>query len=272
MKGERGTKIQPYHRYKACKADWTQAMPEHWDTHRLRNSLSGHTSGVWGAEPDGENDLACVRVADFDRQQWRVKAHVPTVRAVTPSEREGKIIQAGDLLLEKSGGGEKQPVGTVVLYDHAQQATCSNFIQRLVVGDNFDPRYLNFVHSTLYAQGVNRRSIKQTTGIQNIDIYSYLSERMPVPPLEEQQAIVRFLDHADEQIRRYVAGKERLITLLEEQRQALVHQAVTRGLDPNVRLKPTGLEWLGRVPAHWKSPRCATGIRRASARCSTRRP
>ena len=66
------------------------------------------------------------------------------------------------------------------------------------------------------------------------------------PPLPEQTAIVQFLDHADEQIQRYIAGKERLIALLEEERQALVHEAVTRGLDPNVRLKPSGVEWLGR--------------------------
>ena len=76
--------------------------------------------------------------------------------------------------------------------------------------------------------------------------------RFPIPPLDEQMAIVRFLDHTDEQIRRYIAGKERLIALLEEERQALVHQAVTRGLDPNVRLKPSGVEWLGDVPEHWR--------------------
>ena len=72
-----------------------------------------------------------------------------------------------------------------------------------------------------------------------------------VPPHGEQTAIVRFLDHADEQIKSYIAGKERLIALLEEERQALIHQAVTRGLDPNVRLKPSGVEWLGDVPEHW---------------------
>ena len=212
------------------------------------SSLSTHQY-----KPDGL--LACIRVADFDRQHWRVRSHIPTIRAVTPSEREGKIIQPGDLLLEKSGGGEKQPVGTVVLYDCEQEATCSNFIQRLVVRDNFNPRYANFVHSTLYAQGINRRSIKQTTGIQNIDIYGYLSESVPVPPLEEQAAIVRFLDHADEQIQRYVAGKERLIALLEEERQALVHQAVTRGLDPSVKLKDSGMEEIGEIPESWLTSR-----------------
>ena len=79
--------------------------------------------------------------------------------------------------------------------------------------------------------------------------------RIPVPPPNEQSAIVRYLDHADEQIQRYIAAKERLIVLLEEQRQVLVHQAVTRGLDPGVRLKPSGVEWLGDVPEHWEQRR-----------------
>ena len=67
-------------------------------------------------------------------------------------------------------------------------------------------------------------------------------------PLPEQAAIVRFLDYANRRIRRYIRAKQKLIKLLEEQKQAIIHRAVTRGLDPNVRLKPSGLEWLGDVP------------------------
>ena len=73
-----------------------------------------------------------------------------------------------------------------------------------------------------------------------------------VPPLTEQVAIVRYLDHVDERIRRYVSGKQKLIRLLEEEKQAVIHRAVTRGLDPNVRLSPSGVEWLGDVPVHWE--------------------
>ena len=72
----------------------------------------------------------------------------------------------------------------------------------------------------------------------------------PTPP--EQAAIVRFLDHADRRIWRYIRAKQKLIKLLEEQKQAIIHRAVTRGLDPNVRLKPSGVEWLGDVPEHWE--------------------
>lgn len=80
----------------------------------------------------------------------------------------------------------------------------------------------------------------------------FLSAKTPLPSPDEQTAIVRFLDHADRRIRRYIRAKQKLIKLLEEQKQAIIHRAVTRGLDPNVRLKPSGVEWLGDVPEHWE--------------------
>ena len=72
------------------------------------------------------------------------------------------------------------------------------------------------------------------------------------PPREEQVAIVRFLDHADRHIRHVIRAKRKLIALLNEQKQVIIHQAVTRGLDPKVRFKPSGVEWLGDVPEHWE--------------------
>jgi len=76
--------------------------------------------------------------------------------------------------------------------------------------------------------------------------------QLPHPPPSEQHAIVRFLDYMDRRIRKYIRSKQKLIKLLEEQKQAIIHRAVTRGLDPNVRLKPSGVEWLGDVPEHWE--------------------
>ena len=86
----------------------------------------------------------------------------------------------------------------------------------------------------------------------------------PCPAAEEQAAIVRFLDHADRRIRRYIRAKQKLIKLLEEQKQAIIHRAVTRGLDPNVRLKPSGVEWLGDVPEHWEVQRVQITVRASS--------
>jgi type I restriction enzyme, S subunit len=86
------------------------------------------------------------------------------------------------------------------------------------------------------------------------DLSIHQMKRIPVavPPVSEQTAIVRFLDYADRRIQRYIHAKKKLIALLNEQKQAIIHRAVTQGLDPNVRLKPSGVEWLGDVPEHWE--------------------
>jgi type I restriction enzyme S subunit len=84
---------------------------------------------------------------------------------------------------------------------------------------------------------------------------SFLGAPFPVPPTTEQAAIVRFLAHADRRIQRYMRAKQKLIKLLEEQKQAIIHRAVTRGLDSDVPLKPSGVEWLGDVPEHWEVSR-----------------
>ena len=99
---------------------------------------------------------------------------------------------------------------------------------------------------------------------------AFAEQILPLPPLSEQSAIVRFLDHADRRIRRYIRAKQKLIKLLEEQKQAIIHRAVTRGLDPNVRLKLSGVEWLGDVPEHWEVRSFSrTAVERADYRGAT---
>ena len=92
---------------------------------------------------------------------------------------------------------------------------------------------------------------------------------VPLPPFAEQAAIVRYLDYVDRRIRRYVAAKVRLVGLLEEEKQAVITRAVTRGLDPNVPLKPSGVEWLGDVPAQWERRRLKTIVTPIDRRSAT---
>lgn len=94
-------------------------------------------------------------------------------------------------------------------------------------------------------------------GITVKHIYGDQLKRLTIalPPLCEQLAIVRFLDYVDRRIRRYIRAKQKLVELLEEQKRVTIHRAVTRGLDPDVRLKPSDVQWLGDVPAHWEVSR-----------------
>ena len=112
------------------------------------------------------------------------------------------------------------------------------------------------------AHGVTRYGLTHM-GIQSVLI--------PLPPLPEQHAIVRYLDHADWHIRRYISAKRKLIALLEEEKQAVINRAVTRGLDPDVRLKPSGVEWLGDVPEHWETMRARLLFKEVDTRSTTGR-
>lgn len=242
-----------YSAYKPSGVEWLGEVPSHWCIDRLKASITLCRNGIWGDEPQGdENDIACVRVADFDRTRLRVELDEPTIRNVTEKERTGRILSRGELLLEKSGGGENQPVGCVVLYDDPRPAVCSNFVARVAPAPDQNSSYWRYVHAAAYSIRLTVGSINQTSGIQNLDQARYFNEYAAFPPPAEQRAIAAFLDRETAKIDALVDEQKRLIELLKEKRQAVISQAVTKGLDPNVPMKESGAEWLGKVPAHWR--------------------
>lgn len=156
------------------------------------------------------------------------------------------------MLIEKSGGGEKTLVGCVVLFNEKYEAVSSNFVGKMTPNRSINSIFLKYVFSTLYANNINYPSIKQTTGIQNLDIDSYLDEKFCFPKFNDQKTIANFLDQKTAQIDQAIAIKEQQIALLNERKQIVIQQAVTKGLDPNVNMKDSGVEWIGQIPEHWE--------------------
>ena len=242
---------KPYPAYKDSGVEWIGRVPEHWEVKRFKFAISTCRNGIWGDDPTGHDDTPCVRVADFDRSALRVNQEIPTLRAIPERDRASRLLRPGNLLLEKSGGGDSQPVGQVVLYDQAVEAVCSNFIARMELVHRADPSFWCYQFAGAYACGLNLRSVKQTSGIQNLDQEQYLNEMATCPPHAEQSAIAAALDRETARIDALIAKKTRFIELLKEKRQALITHAVTKGLDPNVKMKDSGVEWIGEVPEHW---------------------
>lgn len=240
-----------YPEYKESGLERLGFVPIHWALYSLKRSVEGCVNGIWGDEADGENDLAVIRVADFQRSKLRIGTKKLTYRSITNKEKEARKLRIGDLLIEKSGGGDKTLVGCVVLFEHDFGAVSSNFVARMRPLPNFDSNFLCYAFDSLYKGRVNYPSIKQTTGIQNLDSESYLQERFCFPSLTEQTKIARFLDHETAKIDTLIHEQKRLIELLKEKRQAVISHAVTKGLDPDVPMKDSGVKWLGGVPAHW---------------------
>ncbi|WP_328184551.1 restriction endonuclease subunit S [Marinobacter sp. OP 3.4] len=244
-----------YPEYKDSSVDWLGQVPTNWELFSLKRAVDGCTNGIWGNEPDGENDVAVIRVADFQRNSLRVGLDKLTYRSVTANEYSSRALQKGDLLIEKSGGGEKTLVGCVVLFTHEFKSVTSNFVARMRPLEQFNSNFLCYCFDSLYQGRVNYPAIKQTTGIQNLDSEAYLQERFCFPGLSEQVQIARFLDHETAKIDALIREQEKLIELLQEKRQAVISHAVTKGLDPDVPMKDSGVEWLGEVPAHWEAVR-----------------
>ena len=218
--------------YKDSGVQWIGKVPEHWKIDRLKISVSSCKNGIWGDDPQGDNnDIPCVRVADFDRRKLRVVLDEPTIRNVTEKERLTRILHRGDLLLEKSGGGEHQPVGTVVLYEEDQPAVCSNFVAKVVVNNNINPSYMRYVHFAIYSLRITTKSINQTSGIQNLDQDKYFNEKAPFPPKSEQDLISGFLDEETSRFDNLTSEAELVIDLLKERRSALISAAVTGQID-----------------------------------------
>lgn len=243
--------------YQECKdsgVEWIGNIPTHWTTTRIKSVVESIINGVWGDDPqEDENDIICVRVADFDMQVLGVGKDKLTTRNIPENQQGERLLATDDLLIEKSGGGEIQPVGRAIKFDLDEKAVCSNFIGKVSVNKTKAfPSFLLYYLSNLYSKAINTRSIKQTTGIQNLDTYSYFSERISLPPLPEQQAIADFLDRKTAQIDTLIEKKQRQIELLQEQRTALINHAVTKGLNPNAKMKDSGMEWLGEIPSHWE--------------------
>ena len=244
-------KYQKYAEYKDSGVEWLGEIPSHWNLFSLKRAVDGCNNGFWGSEPDGSNDLCVLRVADFNRHNFTVGLDKLTYRSVSQKEAENRLLKKGDLLLEKSGGGEKTLVGCVVQFNEDFQAITSNFVAKMTPKKHMVSRFLTFAFSHLYAGRVNFPSIKQTTGIQNLDSEAYLMEKFVFPTREEQNQIANFLDYETAKIDTLIAKQEKLIELLKEKRQAVISHAVTKGLNPDVTMKDSGVEWLGEVPEHW---------------------
>lgn len=229
----------PYHAYKPSGVEWLGDVPAHWDVRRIK-SLFREVNLRKG-------DKEYVLLSLTRRHGLVPHDEVTDKLASAVDHTNYKVCHEGNLVMNRMqawSGMFAVPtlVGIVspdyAIYEPTVACELSYFEQlfktRLMVNQFAQ-------HSKGIGSGFNR-------------LYTEVFGSIPTlaPPLPEQRAIARYLDYMDRRIQRYIEAKERLIELLGEQKRAVINQAVTRGLDPDVRLKPSGVEWLGDVPAHWE--------------------
>ena len=207
--------------------DWLGDIPAGWESKPLKFLFSYQAGGTWGDEErQDDHDIICIRVADFDFLRLVTFSDEYTLRNL-PQIKQHFLLDERSIMLEKSGGGDQTPVGRAVRYVGKEKATCSNFIQKLQVDDRFDPEFVVYLLSTLYFGGVTKKAIKQTTGIQNLDIGYFFRTPVYYPRIEEQKEIASHIREGLNNIFEVIKKIESQIEELKEYRSSLIYHAVT---------------------------------------------
>lgn len=208
--------------------DWIGDVPVHWAKSRIKHHICRSAAGVWGEDEKGnEDDVVCFRIADFNYGERRLGFDKITLRNIDAKQLEGRLLSEGDLLIEKSGGGDATPVGRVVYCNYSGKATCTNFIHSITLKKDVDSRFFLFYFNMLYSNKINLLFFNQTTGLQNLQVGDYLAQSLYLPPFSEQQAIADYLDKKCAEID---GLKEKLVKkreTLKELRQAIISEVVT---------------------------------------------
>jgi type I restriction enzyme, S subunit len=261
--------LKPYSEMKDSGVESVGGVPKHWEVRQLRHAAELRVSNVDKHTIDGELSVRLCNYVDVYRHE-RIQTNMPFMAATaTAEEIERFRIEIGDVLLTKDSESWTDIGVPALVVETARDLVCAYHLAilrppegKLLAGYLFRAVQSNAVAYQFHigANGVTRHGLSHA---------AIKSVRLPVPPLPEQAAIVRFLDHADQRIRRYVGAKQELIALLTEQKEAIVHEAVKRGVDPAVRLAASGVEWLGDVPEHWKVARAKWFFREVDERSTS---
>lgn len=230
--------LKPYAEYKESGLPWLGKVPGHWSVRRIKTVLreTDHRSA------DGAETLLSLT---------RVRGLIPH-RTMTDKLHSAKSLvgykcyRAGQLVMNRmqawSGMFGAAKIDGLVSPDYAVFEVLSGHAVEFVLERIKSPDLVG--QFALESKGIG-------SGFNRLYTDRFGPIRISLPPPDEQAAIVRFLDWASVQLERAIRAKRKVIALLNEQKQAIIHRAVTRGLDPSVPLKPSGIPWLGDIPARW---------------------
>jgi type I restriction enzyme S subunit len=234
--------LKPYPTMKDSGVPWLGAIPVHWSSRRLKTVFR---------EVDERSKTGTETLLSLRMEHGLVDHHGTGGKPIPAEALVGyKRTEPGEIVMNRmraaAGLFAAAPCAGIVSPDYAVLRPIVPVELGYYVRPFRSPHMMSV--SRLESRGLGTGE----SGFLRLYTERFGMLASLVPPLPEQAAIVKFLDRADRQIRRYIRAKQRLIKLLEEQKQAIIHRAVTRGLDPNVRLKPSGVGWLGEVPEHWE--------------------
>ena len=235
--------LKPYSAMKNSGVEWLGEVPEHWEVlpnRALFDEIKDRNC------PDEQ--MLSVTIKRGVIKQARLLEDTSKKDSSNLDRSNYKLLQPGDIAYNKMRAWQ----GAIGASGHRGIISPAYVVQR--PRERGEPSYFHHLFRIpQFAKEAERWSYGITSDMWSLRPEHFKLIYSCLPSLPEQSAIVRYLDHVDRRVRRLVRAKRKLIALLTEQKQAIIHRAVTRGLDPDVPLKDSGVEWLGEVPEHWES-------------------
>ena len=233
---------------------WIGEIPSHWICQRMKFSLSANDGGIWGDDPHEDGNTLVLRSTEQTVDgKWDI---------VKPAERFLKNIsnyktclcKEGDLLVTKSSGSKAHIGKTTLVTKEIELMNCcySNFLQRLHLTDGRSERFVWYLLNSNVTRLQFGYRQNDTSGIGNINSTDIASVIIPLPPLQEQEAIANFLDEKCTEIDGLLADLEEQVKTLKSYEKSIIDEVTTRGLNPDVELKISGVDWIGKIPSHWQ--------------------
>lgn len=243
-------KLTPYPEYKNAGVSWVGSIPAHWSEKRAKY----YFKEIDERSQTGDEEM--LSVSHITGVTPRSQKNVTMFKA--ESNVGQKLCQPGDLVINTMWAW----MSALGVSNHAGVVSPAYGVYRPRCNQSYDNYYLDHL---LRIEGYRSEYICRSTGIRSSRLRLYpdkfLSMLVICPPQEEQQTIARFLKAQDCLFRKIIRNKRRLIGLLKEQKQNVINQAVTQGLNPNVKFKPSGVEWIGDIPEHWEKVLLAAELR-----------
>ncbi len=243
-------RFAPYPEYKDSGVEWLGDVPANWKLKRLKTLASVRLSNVDKKSEEGQVPVRLCNYVDVYYNDF-ITAEIEFMNATaTPGQVRRFRLRTGDVLVTKDSEAWNDIAIPAVVTEELADVVCGYHLALIKPQRGLDGRFLARQFSAI---GIRNQFHLAANGITRFGLGgdAIRTGLLPVPPIEEQQAIAGFLDRETAKLDDLVAQKERLIELLQEKSSALITRVVTKGLDASVPMKDSGVEWLGEIPGHW---------------------
>jgi len=234
--------LKSYPHYKDSGISWIGEIPGHWRTNKLKTYffiVNGSTPKDF--EENWGGDICWITPADYKTSDVYINSSSRHITKKGLNSCGTTIVPAGSIIVSN-----RAPIGTVAI---ANKELCTNQgCKSLTVKRDINTKFVYYILS-INEEELNK--LGRGTTFMELSSQDLGTFGIPIATLVEQEHIVKFLDKKTTKIEENIAKNQELIKLLEEKRTALINQVVTKGLNPDVPMKDSGVEWIGEIPEHW---------------------